>query len=169
MPWSLCRKRRSGHECTGGRRELGGRGVTRNKKTDPLSSRRYPTSPPCPRARAAAGAGPSLPSPCLLTWPSLAWGWTELPGHTRERRDCRSCHPLPRHKPASFTKLWYFLPGTHTRLVPLDVCPDCRQLSLWDPAGMTARAGSLPLVPSHQINLVQQYKQNTHASSGSHI
>lgn len=47
----------------------------RNKKATPFLPEEMPTSPSGPSARGAAGEGPPLPSPSLLTagGPDLAW------------------------------------------------------------------------------------------------
>lgn len=52
-----------------------------------------------------------------------------------------------------------FLRGTHSGLMPLNACLGCRQLSPWDAAGVALpAAGALPLVPSHQVHFIQQYR-----------
>lgn len=145
---------------------MGGRGVKRNKKPTPFlpeDIRPFPLAP-------ALGPLQEWGHPCFLpaSPPDLAWPGAELdyPGTPGKGETAAAAIP-DRNLPNS-PNCDTFLRGSHSRLVPPDVCSGCRQLSLRDQQRWAASAGSLALVSSHQINLIQQYKHNTHASSSSH-
>lgn len=146
---------------------MGGRGVRRNKKPAPFLPEDIQPLPLAPALGLLQEWG--HPCPLLASSPDLAWPGSELdyPG-TPGKGETAEAAIRDTNVPAS-PNCNTFSSGAHSRLVPLGACAGCRQLNLRNGAGEIARAGSLPLASSHQLNLIQQYKHNTHASSSLHV